>query len=281
MKQLLATSLLAVFLLVSCSVKKDNSYNNYNSCSQIKMAGSTTLDPVMNLLIETYQEINPCISLSYEALGSSVGIKNLEAGTVEIAGSSRNLKNSEIKDGLVPHAIGYDGLAVVVNYKTGVKNLSKDQLKRIFEGKIKNWKEVGGKDISIILIKRDEASGTYTSFRELALDNDNYAREGLVVNSNGDAVSKVANTIGSISYIGMSYINEIDRSRVNILSIDNIPPNRKMILNKKYPLSREVYLVTRNNDTKNNIKNLLNFILSKEGQELIEEAGFFPLPKDN
>lgn len=280
MKQLLATSLWAVFLLVSCSIKNDT-HNNHVANSQIKMAGSTTLDPVMNLLIETYQEINPSVYLSYEALGSSVGIKNLEAGTVEIAGSSRNLKKSELEEGLVPHAIGFDGLAVVVNYKTGIKNLSKDELKGIFMGKIKNWKEVNGKDLPIIIIKRDEASGTYTSFKELALDNEKYAREGLVVNSNGDAVSKVANTLGSISYIGMSYISELDRSRVNVLSIDNIPPNRKMILSKRYPLSREVYLVTKEEDNKTSIKNLLNFILSKEGQELIEEAGFFPLPKDN
>lgn len=280
MKRLLATSLLAIFLLVSCSVKNDT-YYNHTSNSQIKMAGSTTLDPIMNLLIETYKEVNPSLSLSYEALGSSVGIKNLETGTVEIAGSSRNLKQSELEAGLIPHAIGFDGLAVIINAKTGIKNLSKVQLKEVFEGKIKNWKEVGGKDLPVIIIKRDEASGTYTSFKELALNGDKYAREGLVVNSNGDAVSKVANTFGSISYIGMSYIAEIDRSRVNILSIEDISPNRKMILSKKYPLSREVYLVTKKDNNKKTIQNLLDFILSKEGQELVEEAGFFPLPKDN
>jgi phosphate transport system substrate-binding protein len=274
MKQRLISILFSSFFLslLSCAANTESSSGN-----QIKMAGSTTLDPVMNLVIETYHHEKPDLSLSYEALGSSVGIKNIQDGTIDIAGSSRDLTQAEISSGLVSYIIGHDGLAVITNIDTGIRALSGDQLADIFSGKVTNWQEVGGSSLPITLVKRDESSGTYTSFRELALKGHDYSPQGLVVNSNGDVMSKVAYTTGSIGYIGMSYVSDIDRSRTNVLSINGVSPNRRTVLDQTYPLSREIYLVTKGTELKPSVRYLLDFVLGKEGQELVDSAGFFAL----
>lgn len=266
------TILAVSLLLAGCAGSAD-------SISQIKMAGSTTLDPVMNLIIETYSQENPSLSLSYEALGSTVGIKSLIDGSIDLAGSSRDLKEQEVKEGLVAHVIGLDGIAVIVNIDSGVKDLTTAQIASIFSGKVSNWSEVGGKDLPIILVKRDESSGTYTSFKELVLGKEGYAQKGLVVNSNGDMMSKVAYTVGSIGYIGMSYVADVDRSKSTIVAVNGALPADKTILDGTYPLSRQVYLVTKGKTISPAVQNLLNFVLSPEGQDLVLSAGFFPAPQ--
>lgn len=268
-KWLLITSLLTSFLTLSCQNHKDLS-------SQIKISGSTTMDPLMNLITEVYRQENPNIALSYEAFGSSVGIKNLLNDTADVAASSRELTQEEVSKSLLTYPIGLDGLAIIVNNDTDVFHLDLEHLSSIFEGKIKNWKEIGGPDLPITLIKRDDSSGTYVSFKELVLKNKDYALEGLVVNSNGDAMSKVEHTKGSISYLGMSYLSEIDKNQCHVVKVNGIFPDYKSVTSQSYPLAREIYLITKKNP-KTNTKNLINFVLSQEGQELVGSAGFFPI----
>lgn len=153
----------AVLALTLCACSSGS------STSSITVAGSTTCLPIAEIAAEGFKE-ETGIDVLVSGLGSSAGIEAVSAGTADIASSSRGLNADEQDLGLTPIVIAHDGIAVIVNDDNPVDNLSTEQLRDIYAGKITNWKEVGGEDLKIQVINRDEASGTREAFRTIVMD---------------------------------------------------------------------------------------------------------------
>lgn len=242
----------------------------------ITMNGSTTVFPIAQRWAELYMDMHPNVNISVEGTGSGNGIAALIDGTTDIANSSREIKSSEIEKakekGVNPTEIqiALDGLAIVVHPEVDVSNLTKEQVKQIFFGEIKNWKELGGQDLPIVVVTRDTSSGTYGAFVELALGNEEKIVSSALVQGSNQAVKNVIGTTrGSIGYIGLGYVD----SSVKTVKLDGIEPNVENVLNHSYGLGRKLYMYT-NGEPKGEVKNFIDYCLSEEGQKVVEEVGF-------
>jgi phosphate transport system substrate-binding protein len=257
-----------------------NGTQEKKAVEEYTFGGSSTVAPVAEAAIEAYQKVDATVKLSYETLGSSVGIKQLQEGTLSLAGSSRELKGAEVAAGLIPHTIALDALSVAVNSSVGIANLTIKQLSAIFAGEITNWKEVGGKDAKIVLIVRDESSGTYGSFKEIVLDSQKKSpsKDAIVARENGELAAKIASTSDSIGYIGMAFNHLVTEKGGTILSIDSVNPSEANVKNGTYPIRRELYVVTTGEFVEGSIqKKFFDFLVSKKGQAIVSEAGFVSL----
>jgi phosphate transport system substrate-binding protein len=257
-----------------------NGTQEKKAVEEYTFGGSSTVAPVAEAAIEAYQKVDATVKLSYETLGSSVGIKQLQEGTLSLAGSSRELKGAEVAAGLIPHTIALDALSVAVNSSVGIANLTIKQLSAIFAGEITNWKEVGGKDAKIVLIVRDESSGTYGSFKEIVLDSQKKSpsKDAIVARENGELAAKIASTSDSIGYIGMAFNHLVTEKGGTILSIDSVNPSEANVKAGSYPIRRELYVVTTGEFVEGSIqKKFFDFLVSKKGQAIVSEAGFVSL----
>lgn len=242
--------------------------------------GSTTVQPIANVAIEQFVKKNPGVKISYEGVGSGTGLKQLAEGTLSLSGSSRDLKKSELDAGLVPVSIARDALTVVVNKDVPVANLSAAQLAGIYAGTITNWKEVGGKDEAIVVVNRDETSGTFSSFKEIVMDKQklSFTKNAIVAKENGEVAAKVAGTPGAIGYVGLGYVGEVSSAGGKALLIDGIESSVQNALSGAYPLSRSLYLVTKGALKAGSVeKAFVDYILSARGKIIVKEAGFVPL----
>jgi phosphate transport system substrate-binding protein len=248
--------------------------------SEITIKGSTTILPVAQVASEVFMEKNPGIKISVQGGGSGVGIASLLDKTTDIATSSRKIKTEEIEkgkaSGIIPNeiAIALDGIAVIVHPANSVKALTKAQIKDIYTGKINNWSEVGGKNAKIVVVNRDTSSGTYEAFEILALNKEKVRPDALTTASNQAVAQTVAQTPGAIGYIGHGYLTP----KVKAVTVDKIDCTKQTIQSEKYPLSRYLYVYTNGKPT-GNVQKFINFILSKEGQKLVEEEGFVDVLK--
>ncbi len=169
------------------------------------------------------------------------------------------------------YVIAKDAIAIVVNKNvTGVTSLTLDQLKKIYTGKIKNWKELGGSDEKIMVVSRDTSSGTYEAFETLVVKGEKVIPEALMLASNNAVATTVSTTPFAIGYVGIGFI---DAAEMTVVNVEKITPSKETVLNKKYPIARDLYMYTDNRAT-GEIKKFIDFILSGEGQKIIEEEGF-------
>ena len=242
--------------------------------------GSSTVAPIANAAIEIFNAEHPSVKISYETLGSSTGIKQLQEGTLSLAGSSRELKSAEIEAGLQLIPIALDGLSVAVNSSVPISNLSMEQLAAIFAGEITNWKAVGGANAPIELIIRDETSGTYASFKEIVLDSQkkSYTDKAIVARENGELATKIASTPNSIGYVGMAFNHIITSAGGRILTIDGVEPTSANVVSGAYPISRSLYFVSIGDLKSGTELDFVNFVLSPRGQAIVSDNEFIPLP---
>ncbi len=245
--------------------------------------GSTTVAPIAYKALEAFQKDNPDVKISYEGVGSSTGIKQMLAGVYSLAGSSREFKSSEIDSGAKPVEIALDGLSVVVNKDVPVNNLPIADLAKIFAGDITNWKDVGGPDAPIVVINRDETSGTYGAFWELVCEKPygkevKYTKNAIVAKENGEVAAKVASTPHSIGYIGMAFVEQVKSAGGKDLMVDGVAPSVENVINKTYKISRYLYLATKGEPTGVE-KAFIDYILSPKGQALVKSVDYIPLPK--
>lgn len=267
---LVAMSSFALFAQGS-SEKEQVEVKNYT------FGGSSTVAPIAKSVIPEFEKKYPSVEVGYETLGSSTGIKQLIAGTLSLAGASRDLKASELEKNCVPTTIALDGLSVGVNSSVNISNLSISQLAAIFSGEITNWSEVGGKDMKIELIERDETSGTYGSFNEIVLESQGKepTKNAIVAKENGEVATKIASTPGAIGYIGMAFNGIITNAGGKILSINGVDPKPENVINKTYPISRALYVVTLGEPKDGTVeKDFIDFLLSDKGQAIVEESEF-------
>jgi len=270
--------LVGIFLLASVSAAGHK--ESATTVTQYTFGGSSTVAPIANSALTAFLANKPSVKISYETLGSSTGIKQLQEGTLSLAGSSRELRSSEIEAGLVTIPIALDGLSVAVNRNVPIANLTMVQLAGIFSGEIVNWKAVGGPDVKIEVIVRDETSGTYGSFKEIVLDpfKKSYKAEAIVARENGELATKIASTPNSIGYIGMAFNHIVTEAGGHVLTIGGVEPTHANVINTSYPISRSLYMVSKGKLTNSIELDFINFILSPKGQAIVADNEFIPLP---
>jgi phosphate transport system substrate-binding protein len=246
--------------------------------SSIVIKGSTTVLPVAQGTLEAFMKKNPVVQISLSGGGSGEGIKALIDKTADIANSSREIKAKEIElakskgVNTVEHVVAFDAIIPVVHPKNKVKNLSIDQLSQIYQGKITNWKEVGGDDLRIVVISRDSSSGTFESWDHFVMKKAKVTPRAQMLASNGAIVTAIAQNRYAIGYLGIGYL---DKS-VKPLQVNGITATIQTALSKEYPFSRELYMYTDGNAA-GDVAKYLSFVKSAEGQKIVVKEGFVPL----
>ena len=248
---------------------------------KLVLDGSTTVGPIAKAFAETAMKQNPDITIMVSESGSGNGAKALLNGTCDIAMLSRELKQTE-KDamtakGITPtqFVVAHDALPMIVHPSNRVKGLTVAQLRDIYTGKVKNWKELGGSDTKIVVISRDTNSGTYETFKELVLKSDDkIVPTAEYVGSNGALRQRVQTTAGAIGYVGLGFL---DKS-VKALEVNGVMPSAETVMDKSYKLSRELFMFTNGMPAKDSLKaKFLGMCHTPQGADIIEEIGFVPV----
>lgn len=245
---------------------------------QLIVQGSTTVLPIAQAAAEVFMQNNSQANISVRGGGSGNGIAALIEGTCNIADASRPMKIKEIllcqKKGIspVPHIVAMDGIAVIVHPSNPIQGLNIEEIKDIYTGKITNWKELGGKDLKIVVVSRDSSSGTFETFEKIVLKGKKVIPESLAQASNQTVATVISTTKGAIGYVGLGYIS----NTVKALQVNGVIPEQETVVSGKYPISRPLYMYT-DGAPQGVAKNFLEFICSEEGQKIVEEQGFVPL----
>ena len=213
-------SIAGIFLLVAVFAFAGGSQEGGEGSNSIRlsMGGSTTIEPIMTSAMEVYRtEVDPNAELSYDAPGSTAGIRGILNGTYDLGASSRELLPDEKQAGAVTTTIALDGLAVIVNKSVPIDDLSLEQVAAIYVGEIRNWSRLGGPNKEIVVVNRDEASGTLGAFRERVLervygDDARFILNALITESNGNMATMVAQTPYAVGYASMHVIHRLERS---------------------------------------------------------------------
>lgn len=271
----LGSLLLAVLLsvsLVGCGGNNDTSNQSTNSdlSGKISLNGSTSMEKLVNALAEGFQEKNQGVTVDAQFTGSSAGIEALLAGSADIGDSSRELKDEEKSKGAVENVVAIDGIAVVVHTSNKVDNLTKEQLVKIYNGEITNWKDVGGDDEKIVVIGREAGSGTRGAFEELldVADKCQYAQE---LDNTGAVIAKVAEISGGIGYVSLDAVED----NVKTLKLDGVEATEANIKADKYFLKRPFVMATKGELDKQSdlVKAFFDYINSDDGQAILKEVG--------
>ena len=250
---------------------------------RITVKGSDTMVILAQKWSEVYMKTNTTSNIQVTGGGSGVGISALINGSTDIANASRKMKNTE-KDKLkarynslgVEVACAKDGITIYLNSKNKIKELTIDQISQIFKGNIKNWKEVGGNDQTIMLYGRENSSGTYVFFQENVVKGD-YATNCQTLPGTAAVVNAVKKDENAIGYGGAAYAEGISICKVKVDA--NSPaylPTAETIKTGEYPITRYLYMYLRNRPT-GETKKYIDWILSPEGQKLVIDMGYFPV----
>lgn len=243
---------------------------------QIEIGGGSAHIPVMEAAAKRVMDYNPEIVIEVDAGGSGSGVRRLADGLIQIGNTGRALKPNEIQDlGLVSFPFAVDGIAVAVNPQNPVKELSTKQLKGIFSGDIKNWREVGGIDAPIIVYSRDRGSGVLATFEELAIGKGLRPKRPRIVTSNSDMNNAIAHDANAIGYLGIGYLSD----DIKALTIDGMKPSQENAASGKYKITRLLYMNTKGQPD-GLTKTFIDYIFSPAGAEIIREAGYLPLGRD-
>ncbi|MDT2815538.1 phosphate ABC transporter substrate-binding protein PstS family protein [Vagococcus carniphilus] len=254
------------FVIASCG-KVDNG-------ESINAVGSSAMQPLVEAASEQYSSTNLGKFINVQGGGSGTGLSQVQAGAVEIGNSDLF---AEEKDGiksedLVDHQVAVVGLTPIVNKKVGIKDISKEDLKKIFTGKIKNWKEVGGKDQEIVLLNRASGSGSRHTFEQWVLDGEE-SKNAQEQESTGMVRQIVSTTPGAISYVAFSYVTD----EVATLSIDGVKPTEENVMKNDWFVWSYEHMYTKG-DPKGLTKEFLEYMVSEDVQkEIVPQLGYIPV----
>jgi phosphate transport system substrate-binding protein len=253
----------------------------------LKIKGSDTVLPIAQKFAETYGAVNPQAEISVTGGGSGVGIAALLENTTDIAMSSREIKLSEklrLQNKQLAYAapvIAYDALAACVHPSNPVTQLTREQLESIYTGRVKNWKDVGGEDLQIVVYSRESSSGTHEFFKEKVMSRNEFAPDVLMMPATGAIIQSVSQTRGAIGYVGLAYLN----GEVKALGVSYdkgksfVQPTAVNAIKRTYPIVRPLYFIYLN-EKADKLKNFMDFALGKEGQLEIKKLGFIPIQEE-
>ncbi len=271
MKFNFAFVVLLLILISSCSKKES-----------ITVSGSSTVLPVVALAAEKFTN-NSGIKVVINGGGSGVGINQLGEGKIDMGMSSRDITGDEVNSypdvNFITNSIAKDAVIPVVStqiYEEGVQALSLDQIGQIYKGEITNWNEIGGPDREILVVDKEASRGTRHVFMEAVFGNKNAKAPGadIVLGSNNEEQTAIAQSNAAIGMLSLPWLN--DKVRGLSIAIENgkkIKPVRENVVNGTFPVVRDLILVT-NGEPAGKTKEFIDYILSEEGQSIVEEAGY-------
>ena len=233
----------------------------------LNVVGSTSIQPFAELLAQEYSKKNPGRLVDVQGGGSTAGLQAVANGLAQIGMCSRSLKAEEAQQ-FTPVIVARDGLAIVVHPSNPVSGLTLAQLRDLFSGQIKNWKEIGGSDGPVRPITREEGSGTRESFVHLVMGKDHISRKALVQESNGAVKELVRGDPAAIGYMSLGLVG----GELKALPIDGAKPTAENVLAGKYTLVRPFLFVTKGAPTPE-AQGYIAFVLSPEGQSMLETEG--------
>ncbi len=247
------------------------------TAEQLVIKGSTTVLPIAQKISEAFMK-DTGIAVSLSGGGSGNGIKAIIDGTTDIAMSSRFIKDREVVQACtkgvypVPFRIALDCIIPVVHPGNRISDLSLAQLKDIYQGKITNWKEVGGTNGKIVVVSRDSSSGTFEVWREIVMGGDRVFPRALTLASNGAVVQAVAKTKGAIGYIGLAYLDK----NIKQVKVNGVTGSKATVQSGQYPISRPLFMFT-NNWPEGRALDFINYVFSAKGQKLVQAVGSIPV----
>jgi len=254
----------------------------------ITVKGSDTLVILAQKWAEVYMGQHADVKLQVTGGGTGTGFAALQSQTTDLCDASRKAKPAEIANCLkvfgarpTEYKVALDGLSTYVNAENPVKELSLDQLKDIFTGKVKNWKEVGGPDAPITVYSRENSSGTYEFFKEHVLKGQDFAASAQTMPGTAAILQAVAKDKGGIGYGGAAY--GAGAKHLAVKKTDASPavePTEENVLNGSYPIWRHLYIYLDPAKDKGEIAAYLNWIRSDDGQKVVKDVGYYPLPKN-
>ena len=263
--------------MVGCGSSNDSTVTDGGS---ITVSGSSALLPLMEQSIEKFTEENPDAEVSAQAGGSGTGLTQVLDGTVDIGNSdllAEEKLDADKAAELVDHKVVAQGFGIVVSKSLGIDDLTIDQIKDIFSGKVTNWKEVGGPDKEIFLIHRTAGSGTRATFEKTILGGDKSLENdslGATQDSNGAVLTVMKQNDGAISYLGLSYMNtEEAKALLNVVKIDGVSSDKENITDGSYPFWSWGHMYTKGEATGVS-KSFIEFITSSDNTESVESLGF-------
>lgn len=271
MKKITALTALLVAATIACSAHAEE---------KLVLDGSTTVGPIAKAFAQYYMSQNPNVNITVSESGSGNGAKGILNGTCDIGNMSRFMKEKEFaacaEKGVMPvaHVVALDGLPIIVHPSNPVSNLTIEQIRDIYTGKINNWKDVGGPNRKIIKISRDTNSGTYETFEKLVMKKEKIADDAEYVGSNGAVRQRVQSTPAAIGYAGIGFLDDT----IKAVTVNGVMPSAKTVQSGVYPIARPLFMFT--NGYPKLGTELFKFVtlyLTREGQDLIEEIGFIPV----
>jgi phosphate transport system substrate-binding protein len=267
---ILATAVIAASLLGSGCI------GDTDQVVKLQIAGSTTVLPIAEECARVFMEKHPGSQIYVSGGGSSHGIKAVADGTVNIGTASRNLKPSEgeLYPDLVTHAVAKDGVAIVVHPESPVSDLTLAQLQGIYTGEITNWLDVGGEEAEIMVVSREEGSGTRDCFEQAVLKpiEKEITDRAIIQDSNGKVRTTIAGNEQGIGFLSLGYAN----SDVKTVKLDGTPPTIANIRSGDYAISRTLWMITKGEPDEDEHA-FLDFVLSKDGQRIVTEVRFIPV----
>ena len=247
---------------------------------KLVIKGSDTLGAkLVPMLAEDYKSKNPGVAFEIAAEGSTTGIAAIIDNTAQIGMSSRRAKPTEMSAGtakgvtLKPTIVAYDGIGVIVNGGSTVAALTKRQVQQIFTGEVTDWSQVGGAPGKISVYTRNTSSGTYSDFKELAMNKRDYAPSSQKMAGNEQIAAEVAKNANGIGYVGLAYLND---PGIKTVAIEGVVPTEESVQAKKYPYARPTFYYT-NGDAQGEAAKFLDFTLSDAGQRIVRKVGFVPV----
>ncbi len=248
------------------------------AAENLTINGSTTVLPIMQVMVESYMKKKPDLAITVSGGGSGNGIKALLDKGTDIAMSSRELKESELKlaaeRGMSPKslAIAIDAVLPIVHPSNPVVGLTRAELRAIYAGSVKNWKEVGGPDKAIVVVSRDSSSGTYEAWNELIMNKEKVAPSALLSASSGAVLQTIGKNKYAIGYDSYGYLNKT----VKALKVDGVEGKPATAADGKYPVSRKLWIMTAG-EPKGAAADFIAYIMGKEGQAIVARCGAVPV----
>lgn len=278
--KLICTALLVSMVggaVVGCGNKAtDGSANGGSSKEQvtISISGSTSVGPLMGKLAEKYEADNNNVSIEINEVGSSAGIKDAINGVSEMGMSSRELKSEEASQ-LKATTIAYDGIAIITNKNNSIKNITIDEIKGIYTGQITNWNQIeGGKDAPIVVVSREEGSGTRDAFQEIiGYKSEELIANAMITNATGAVKETVSGNKNSIGFVSFEYLDD----KVNIVNVENVEPKAELVQSGEYKISRPFIVVNKEGKLSLEGQKFIDFILSDEGQIMVKDNKAIPV----